>query len=233
MTLILPLLLFLLFVAIAATLYPEGMWGNAITLVNVVTAALLATNFWEPLAKLIEEYVPSFTFFWDYLTLWALFAVIYGIMRTVTDKLSRTKVRFVKVADQVGGAFFAAWVGWVVVCFAAMSLHTAPLSRNFMFGGFDPESRMMAGLAPDRQWLGFMQRMSRGPFSRTLGPSERDQNVYGRATNADEQGLAVFDRRAEFLPKYATRRAMLEDYVETKKAVRVPEGEYGSQVPKR
>lgn len=233
MTLILPLLLFLLFVAIAATLYPEGMWGNAITLINVVTAALLATNFWEPLATLIEEQVPSFTFFWDYLMLWVLFALIYGIMRAATDKLSRTKVRFLQVVDQVGGAFFAAWVGWVVVCFAAMSLHTAPLGRNFMFGGFDPEARMMAGLAPDRQWLGFMQSMSRGPFSRNLTPPERDQNTYGRATHPDEQGLAVFDRRADFLPKYATRRSMLQEYVETKKVVRVPEGEYGSQVPKR
>lgn len=233
MTLILPLLLFLLFVAIAATLYPEGMWGNAITLINVVTAALLATNFWEPLAKLVEQYVSSFTFFWDYLMLWALFAVIFGIMRAVTDKLSRTKVRFIKVADQVGGAFFAAWVGWVMVCFTAMSLHMAPLARNFMFGGFDPESHMMAGLAPDRQWLGFMQRMSYGPFSRTLAPAERDQNTHGRSTDAAEQGLAVFDRNADFLPKYATRRATLQDYVETKKVVRVPETEYGSLVPKR
>lgn len=233
MTLILPLLLFLLFVAIAATLYPEGMWGNAITLINVVTAALLATNFWEPLARLIEEYVPSFTFFWDFLMLWTLFALIFGLMRLVTDKLSRTKVRFIKVVDQVGGGFFAAWVGWVVVCFAAMSLHTAPLARNFMFGGFDPETRMMLGLAPDRKWLGFMQQMSLGPFSRTLPQTERDQNAYGRSTNPDEQALAVFDRNADFLPKYATRRSMLQDYVETKKAVRVPEGEYGSQVPKR
>ena len=115
MTLILPLLLFLLFVAIAATLYPEGMWGNAITLVNVVTAALLATNFWEPLAKLIEEYVPSFTFFWDYLTLWALFAVIYGIMRTVTDSCRGRKSVSSRWPTRWAGRF-AAWVGWVVVC---------------------------------------------------------------------------------------------------------------------
>ena len=110
-----------------------------------------------------------------------------------------------------------------------MSLHTAAVPQLHTAALIESHD----GRQPDRQWLGFMQRMSRGPFSRTLGPSERDQNVYGRATNADEQGLAVFDRRAEFLPKYATRRAMLEDYVETKKAVRVPEGEYGSQVPKR
>jgi hypothetical protein len=193
----------------------------------------LATNFWEPLAKLLEGYLTSFTFFWDYLMLWALFALIYGIMRAVTDKLSRAKVRFITLADQIGGAFFAAWVGWVVVCFAAMTLHTAPLARNFLFGGFVPESQMLMGLVPDHKWLGFMQQMSLGPFSRTLAPSERDQNVYGKATNPAEQNLAVFDRHADFLPKYATRRSLLEENLETKKSTRVADTEYGSKVPKR
>jgi len=225
------LLLIVLFLAVAATLYPEGMWGNAITLINVVTAALLATNFWEPLAKLLEGYLPSFTFFWDYLMLWALFALIYGIMRAVTDKLSRAKVRFITLADQIGGAFFAAWVGWVVVCFAAMTLHTAPLARNFLFGGFVPVSQMLLGFAPDRQWLGFMQQVSLGPFSRSLGPN--DQNVYGKAASPAEQNLAVFDRNADFLPKYATRRSLLEENLETKKSTRVADTEYGSKVPKR
>lgn len=76
------------------------------------------------------------------------------------------------------------------------------------------------GLVPDHKWLGFMQQMSLGPFSRTLAPSERDQNVYGKATNPAEQNLAVFDRHADFLPKYATRRSLLEENLETKKSTR-------------
>jgi hypothetical protein len=92
---------------------------------------------------------------------------------------------------------------------------------------------MMLGFAPDRQWLGFTQKMSLGPFSRNLTPAEQDQSAYGKASAPDEQSLAAFDRQAEFLPKYATRRSMLQNYVETKKALRVLEGDYGSQVPKR
>ena len=49
------LLLLLIFVGCIAALYTDGMWSNAIGLINVVTAALLATNFWEPAADWLER----------------------------------------------------------------------------------------------------------------------------------------------------------------------------------
>jgi len=224
MSVLFPLLLFVIFIAIAATLYPEGMWGNALMLINVVTAALLATNYWEPVSRMLESAAPTFTYFWDFLALWGLFAIFLGIMRAVTDMLSRTKVRFIKIADNIGSGFFAAWVGWVMVCFVAFTLHTAPLARNFFFGGFDPQARMFAGLAPDRQWLGFVQWASRGPLSRTQSQGEQQRGAYGADSSPAEQKLAVFDRRAEFIPKYATRRQNLENYVKEKNAFRVTAG---------
>ena len=50
MTSILPLLMFVILFAIVAACFGEGMWSNAVRLVNVVTAGLLATNFFEPVA---------------------------------------------------------------------------------------------------------------------------------------------------------------------------------------
>ena len=44
------LMLAILFAALA-TLYTEGMWSNAVRLINVVTAALLATNFLKAAAN--------------------------------------------------------------------------------------------------------------------------------------------------------------------------------------
>ena len=38
--------------------------------------------------------------------------------------------------------------------------------REFAFGGFKPETGYFFGLYPDRMWLGFVQRMSRGPYYR-------------------------------------------------------------------
>jgi hypothetical protein len=234
MSALLGLGLVIIFAACVGFLYTEGMWGNFITLVNVVTAGLLATNFYEPLAKLGESYMGSFTFFLDFLSLWGLFCLFIIVFRLLTDRISRTKVRFLKLADQIGSPLMAAMVGVAVVCFTAMTLHTAPLAKNFLDGGFQPEERMLLGTAPDRQWLGFVQQVSRGVYCRGLSQAERDSGVYGSDTDPDEQKLAVFDRRAEFIPKYTARRTALENYLNDKdKGYRVAPEDLGQRVPNR
>jgi len=194
-------LFFIILFACIACLYTEGIWGNALRLVNVVTAALLATNFFEPVASMAEGWFPSLTYVCDFLALWGLFAVFMVLFRLATDYLSRVKVRFLNIVDRIGGAVLAIWVAWVMVCFTATTLHTAPLARNSLWGSFQPEQRMFFGLAPDRQWLGFVQKMSLGGFARSASKAELDREKY------------VFDPSAEFMPKYATRRANLENQI--------------------
>lgn len=196
---LLTLLLILIFFGCLGFLYMEGMWGNMLNLINVVTAALLATSYFEPVARLGESMLPGFTYYWDFLSIWLLFAVIVTILRQITRTASQVKVRFMKVVDRVGSGFFAAWIGWVMICFTMFSLHTAPLGRNFLFGGFQPEQKMFLGLAPDRQWLAFVQKMSAGAYSRDN----------------------VFDPECVFPIKYATRRANLQDHVESTGTTRV------------
>ena len=94
-----------------------------------------------------------------------------------------------------------------MVCFLMMTLHTAPLARNFAGDYFQPEQHMFLGLAPDRQWLGFTQRMSLGSFCRS-----------GTEKEANEK--TVFDSQAQFMPKYATRRAELESQMRTTGSLR-------------
>ena len=186
------LLMALIVVGVFASLMSESLWSNAILLINVVTAALLATNFFEPVANWLESSVPSGAYFWDIIALWILFAVTLGLLRALTDNVSKTSVKFKKPVETAGRYFFALWIGWVLLCFTMMSLHTAPLSRNFMFQAFRPEDRLFFGLGPDRQWLGFMQKMSRTTYSRM-------------ASELHPEGH-VFDPQAAFMPKYASRR---------------------------
>ncbi|MHB1036617.1 MAG: CvpA family protein [Pirellulales bacterium] len=199
MTLVFSLLLLVIMVAVFASLMGEGLWSNAITFFNVTTAALLATNFWEPVASWLESMMPSWTYFWDFIALWGLFFVSLTVLRVATDFTSRVRVKFIKQVEQYGGYFFAVWVGWVMICFTTMTLSTAPLARNFLDGGFQPQQSMFLGIAaPDRLWLSFVQRMSMGPLSRLATPEERAQEKY------------VFDPQGEFLMKYDARRAKLE-----------------------
>jgi hypothetical protein len=188
----LTVLLIIVFLACLGFLIRDGLWTNTIRLISVVTAALLATNYFEWVAGIMQSINSTYEYFWDTIALWGLFALFYTVFRLATDQLSRFKVRFPIIVDKIGGPLMAVWVGWVMVCFTTMSLHVAPLARNPLNGGFTPEQKMFYSTAPDRLWLGFMQRMSLGPFSPMGGG----------------QG---FDPQGEFMLKYAQRRANLEE----------------------
>jgi len=91
MSFIFTALLFVIFVAVAISLYTEGLWGNALRLINVVTAALLATNFYEPLANWLQgmNALESYRRLLDFLCLWLLFGISMGVLRGATDYLSK------------------------------------------------------------------------------------------------------------------------------------------------
>jgi hypothetical protein len=197
----LTILLVIVFLACLGFLIRDGLWTNTIRLINVVTAALLATNYFEWVAGIMQSINSTYEYFWDTIALWGLFAGFYTVFRLATDQLSRFKVRFPIIVDKIGGPVMAVWVGWVMVCFTTMALHVAPLARNPLGGGFVPEQRMLYSTAPDRLWLGFMQRMSLGPFS-----------PFGGGQGFDPQG--------EFMLKYAQRRANLEANAKTTGAPR-------------
>ncbi len=207
----LTLLLIVIFFVCFGFLLREGIWCNTIRLINVVAAALIATNSFESVAILLDssgDWFASFTYAWDFLALWGAFALYMAVLRGATDYVSKVKVRFRKIHDQIGSAVLAACIGWTMVCFTTMSLHTAPLSRNFMRGSFQPEKRMFLGLAPDRKWLAFVQGLSRKSFSsKATAEAIREQPAW------TEDQTRTFDPLSEFMPKYATRRTLLENHM--------------------
>ncbi len=192
------ILLIVLFASVAM-LVREGLWSNTITLINVVTAALLATNLWEPVADWLESQAPTYTYLLDFLAIWLVFCASFILLRAITDQLSRVQVRFKKPVNLAGGGIMGLWVGWVLVCFTAMTLHMAPLGLNTLGLSGDPAQSTFLIFSPDRQWLAFAQKVSRGSLS--TSPPE---GVTGEA------GANVFDPRAEFVYKYAQRRAEFE-----------------------
>ena len=198
------LLIFIWILIVAACvgfLYNEGLWSNAVRLINVVLAALLAMNFYEPLARYLTSQFRSFTYFCDFIAVWVVFAFAIVFLSEITNRLSKVKVKFLNLADRIGSVAVAVWIGWIMVCFTATTMHMAPLARSPFRGSFEPEARAASTLSPEMLWLGFTQKISKGAFAK-----------------GEEPG---FDPKGEFLPRYATRRAKLESYVEQTSAVRV------------
>ena len=185
-----------IFFACLALLLTAGLWSNALTLFNVVVAGLLAMNFFEPLADYLNGELKSYTYLWDFLSLWGVFAVSMIVLRSITDTLSKVKVRFKGPVNTAGGIFFACWVGWMLVCFTLTTLHTAPLAKNSFRGSFKPKERMFLGLAPDRVWLGLTNALSTGAFSHSKSQP--------------------FDPGHDFIEKYSNRRAAFEKEPETR-----------------
>ena len=185
-------MLVLIWVICIAMLWNEGMWTNCITFVNVLLSALLAMNYWEPVADLAETkggaYIRSFTYVLDYLSMWFLFFLAYIILRQVTGSLSKTQVKFKMPIEQTGRVLSVIAIGWVMVCFFLTSLHTAPLARTAVRGGFQatPMSNNFLGLAPDRMWLGYVQHRSKIALANSPP--------------------VVFDELSEFIFKYGERR---------------------------
>ena len=195
------LFLLLIFLITAAALWFQGVWNIAITLINLILAMMIATNYFEPVATLIEGLGgASFTYLLDFIVLWVLFAFAFGILRLFSDMLSKKAVKFNLPVEMAGRSILAIWCGYLVVCFTAFSMQMAPLNNVTPMGAFEtPTSSSFLGMAPDRQWLGFMQSRSRGAlargnFSNNIHPSDQGLNV------------ETFDPHSEIPLRYRQRR---------------------------
>jgi len=199
------LMLFLLAImgAVFALLWNQGMWSSIIALVNTVFAAMMATNYFEPVARWLEGLAPTYTYLWDFLALWLLFALFFGLSRLATDFASRFRVRSLKFAELGGAILSPRWTGWTLVCFTCFTLHTAPLPRSPFGGAFQPTATASNALvSPGWRWLGFVHSRSRGALS-AWGDGNGSPYAADRGTN-------VFDPRGEFILRYAQRRHHFE-----------------------
>jgi hypothetical protein len=191
---ILNLCLVIIFLVCLLMSLASGLWGNLIMVFNVILAALIATNYFEPLAGWLDGQMRSYTFLLDFISMWLIFSLAVIILRAITDTLSRVKVRFKKPVELVGGLVCGGIVGWLMVCFTLFSLHTAPLGETFLRGGFNPGTNMFFGTAPDRLW---------GRFAASQSDPES-----GPLTAGEEFGLF------RYLSFYKQRRAEFEDQPE-------------------
>lgn len=144
----------------------EGLWGAAHTFLCVLLSGLLAMNFFEPAAGYLDGLLGGWKGYSDVLALVGLFTAFVFGLRLGTEHLSPTFIQLPSTFDQVGRWLFGGLTGYVTMAVLLTALHTAPLPREFM--GFKPERANFFGMAPDRQWLGFMQYVTEKPFARIM-----------------------------------------------------------------
>jgi len=188
---ILTILLAAVLAVVTGMLIREGLWRSILAFFNVLLAATLATGWHSGLAGWLTSLSRSiweFRYLLDFLLIWLLFCLIFSLAREATDRMSRRAVVFPPLVERIGGVLVPLMTGWLVMCFTAATLHTAPVPRDVIQPTI--EARMFVGLSPDRRWLSWVRRSSMsGPFSRPQ---------------------AAFDPTANFILSHADRRFRLE-----------------------
>jgi hypothetical protein len=172
------LFLFLLLVlaATAAGVWFQGLWSAAVTVVNMLLAMIVATSFYEPVCTAVEKIgaAATYTYLLDFIVLWLLFGITFGILRTITDMVASKPMKFDMPVEMAGRSVLALFCGWLMVCFVTFSLHMAPLNAEKPLGAFDtPSSKSFLAFAPDKMWLGFMYSRSKPG---ALGGNQFDPN---------------------------------------------------------
>lgn len=198
------MILFLLqLVAVAACigfLFREGMWGNYIRAMNVLFAGILATNFFEPFARFLEDMIgPKLTYFYDFLGFWLLFVIFFIILHLATSASSRVKVRFNRYLDNIFSVIYSLAVAGTLMSLLLFSLHLAPLGTN-PFG----TSVVIDGMPLGLRWGAIMQGVSVGALSRSVGPEE--ESVY-------KGPVAAFLGPGNIFERYYERAKSLEAQV--------------------
>jgi len=197
---ILALLQLVVIAACIGFLFREGMWGNFIRVANLTFSGILATNFFEPFARFLEDMIgPKLTYFYDFLGFWLLFVIFFLILHVATSASSRVKVRFNRHVDNFFAVIYSISVAVTLNSLMLFSLHLAPLGTK-PFGRAAVEEGVPLGL----RWGVVMQGVSVGAMSRAVGPEE--ESVYNGP-------VASFLGPGNIFERYLERAKSLESQV--------------------
>jgi hypothetical protein len=193
------LLIVLLIAGLTYALTSEGLWGAALMFFNVVFAGMIAFNFYEPLAAMLDRTGFSYGFA-DTLCLLVLFGVSVVALRLTTETLAPAMVRFPMPIYHAGRLIFG--LGGAAVTFAILLLgfECAPVHKK-VFKAYGYDSKPPFGLGLDHQWLGFFQHETGSVFVQYNAGSRDPFGTYGQ-----HQRINLFDPRAEWLINHQNAR---------------------------
>jgi hypothetical protein len=229
---ILGFLTILIMTAVTYAFWREGLLTACTMCINVFLAGLIAFNFFEPLADVLDPmFAENFLHgYEDALCLMLLFGFTLGILRLLTNTIAAFDLEFPPVLLRAGGVVFGLATGYLASGFIVCVFQTLPWHENFM--GFDPKivpssQSARSILPPDRVWLALMQRAGAYTFANSVDEDVRDPGTpYER--------YVTFDKYATFELRYALyRRYNLRSKDDSEERPLTYQGEFDQQVHRR
>lgn len=190
-TLLVALMLFMTYV-----LTSEGAWGATLMFFNVLFGGLIAFNFYEPLADLVDSTGVGWGFS-DMVAMMLIFCASVLLLRLATESLAPASVRFPNPVYQVTRLVFSLATTVLTFSIILLAFQAAPVHKK-VFGYIDYQSKPPFGMGFDHGWLSFFQYTMGDIFAR-YGSGVRDPySTYGKTGNQYMQ-VHLFDPRGRWL----------------------------------
>jgi hypothetical protein len=194
---LLSILTVLIMLIVTYAFWQEGVLTAFTMLCNVLLAGLVAFNFWEPLAALLDPFLAdNLTFLHGYedsICLMLLFSLTLGLLRLTTNNLANRLVEYHPVLQQGGSVVCGLITGYLASGFLLCVLQTLPWHRSFM--GFeakvDPDASGAKGrrvLPADRVWLYLMHRAGLAPLAQASPTFDADGSFEDRYQRYRREG---------------------------------------------
>jgi hypothetical protein len=197
-------LIVLIILGLTYALTSEGLWGAALMFFNVVFAGMIAFNFYEPLAAMLDRAGINWGFS-DTLCLLVLFIVAVVALRLTTETLGPAMVRFPVPIYHAGRLIFGLAGAAVTVAILLLAFECAPVHKK-LFTAFEYDAKPPFGLGLDHQWLGFFQHETGSVFIQYNAGNPDPFHMYGQVGNGQSYRLKLFDPRGEWLINHQNAR---------------------------
>jgi hypothetical protein len=189
---IINLIIVALTLLLAYALTSEGLWGSALMFFNVLFGAMIAFNFYEPLAVLLDRTGINWGFS-DTLCMLGLFCVSVLLLRMTTETIAPAMVKFPTPVYHAGRLIFGLAGAAVTMAIIILAFHLAPVNKK-IFSVVRYDTKPPFGLGLDHQWLGFFQYQTGAVFARFGSGRPDPYHEYGHGGP-----VAVFDPLANWL----------------------------------
>jgi hypothetical protein len=179
--------------AVAYFQYRNGLFTAAAMFVQVILAGLIAFNFWEPVADMLDSSFQRTMLAGteDLIALATIFCIALGVMRTVTNRLAPELLDFHGYTQQIAAGVVGLLTGYLVAGFLVCGVQTLPLDEKFL--GYEPrgpsatESGLTSLFPPDRVWLAMMRYAGAYPLTWSEDHPDGD-TLYDRYQTFDRGG---------------------------------------------
>ena len=126
------LLCFVFFAGVAMTV-AEGLWNNAVLLLVIILAGLLAFTGGVPLGSFVAEKADAGSdYVWHvvFACVWGVFALSATIMRMLLERTSQTRVKFLPPLEMVAGPLVGLFAAAMFTSFVAYTIITIPVTSG-------------------------------------------------------------------------------------------------------